>query len=587
MKIKCVFLFFLTLSLFLGCTGVRYVQQGEYILKKQRVRLISENKEIKRKLRSRVNEKPNKLGFLGLVRPGKYLHYWGENRFDSLKYLRKRQRIARKYGERITKTINDSTDIKKRQAQFRKKQDRLNLWLQEASETKERDKIERLLSRNEQKRRNNVDRLKKRKTKKIKKLTDARNREQETVERSLRNGNFWMRNWKAWELYDSVKQERVNHRLVSVLKGEGFFNARSSAERSFRRKYAELTYRVDPGKPYMIDSVWAKSANPVVDSLLQLEDSKKYLKKGERLVLSNVGLELERISRLMKNNGFYQFQKNRMAAFRIDTAVAKHKVWIEVEVNVPDQGKEFGQYRIDSVNFVVGSDQQRRRPELLKNRREVGGIYFAQARKRYKEKVLAKKSFLRSGELYSHRNVLATQLQLRNLEVFRTAEVRFDTSHNAFVANIFAEPKKKYQLTTELGLDFTLGQVNPFVNAGVAFRNPFRGLEVLKINAQAGLKGVVGLGDKISTNQESGVEVNLIFPHFLIPFPKITDKWGWLNQTSSLVFGYSSTKTNDYSLKDVNGRFAYSWQTRDRKKQFTVNWLEVGYIDSELTFGWR
>jgi outer membrane protein assembly factor BamA len=123
-------------------------------------------------------------------------------------------------------------------------------------------------------------------------------------------------------------------------------------------------------------------------------------------------------------------------------------------------------------------------------RLELNDIHYTLYRDRYSEKIINSRVFLKKGDTYNRTDVIETQRQLANLDIFRFVNISFDTLGNNITTKIFTRPNQKYQITNQLGASVTEQLPGPFFSHSLRNRNLFRGLEIFEFNFRAGLEGV-------------------------------------------------------------------------------------------------
>ena len=80
---------------------------------------------------------------------------------------------------------------------------------------------------------------------------------------------------------------------------------------SLKNKKVKVTYQINTGKPYVIDSIFRNIDSPIVDSLYQNISGNSLIKTGETYTAENISNEKKRIATEFRNRGLYHFQENR------------------------------------------------------------------------------------------------------------------------------------------------------------------------------------------------------------------------------------------------------------------------------------
>ena len=122
----------------------------------------------------------------------------------------------------------------------------------------------------------------------------------------------------------------------NLLRDYGFFNGSVTHEIIPQKdpKMEKITYVIDMGNPYYLDSIaWLKYPSKA-DSLIQTTRRKSVLKKGDNFSVLKLEEERQRISDLLRNNGYYYFRPD-LTTFRADTLQKSGYVSLQV---VPQNG---------------------------------------------------------------------------------------------------------------------------------------------------------------------------------------------------------------------------------------------------------
>lgn len=390
-------------------------------------------------------------------------------------------------------------------------------------------------------------------------------------------GNSLMRTGNPVTKLDTTKIETSINNMEGYLKNHGFFDSEVTYEVETEKQKAYLTYRINERKPYVIDSIFTRSENEDIYEILNRNKKNSNLKKGEIYEQSNLVSERDRVEDLLKNTGFYMFSKSYVE-YNVYQDTAAKNVRIEQLIRKPTFADQHEIYTIDSINFRINppsdefSDRQ--------TERKYNEINFRFYRDRYSEKILASRVFLKKGSPYNRTDVIESQRQISNLDLFRFVNMTFDTLGTSLTANIYTQPNQKYQLTNQVGLSVTEQLPGPFFSTSLRNRNFFRAGEILEFSFRAGLEGVASATDQgVYQSREVGLSTAVIFPRFLIPFaPGTLDKFGRYNPNTRTQLSFNHTNRPEYTRNSLNGQLAYTWATRNQRQQFTVNFTDISYV---------
>lgn len=527
MKIIKHFLIFLPIVLSLsGCLGTRYLKEDEKLLVKQKIEAPSNvNSE---ELSQLLVQSPNRKIPIIQFAPYVWFYYHGLERYDVEEYRQEIEAEQQKWNVRITQAGS-----------------------------------------NERK----VQRLRKKRTRRVDKINQK-----------IEDGNIWMRWGEPLAIYDTSKTVSSMERLKLYLQSKGYFQAEVDTLVSEKKKRVSVTYDLDPGPPYILDSLMIITGDSNISRLIDKSKSQSFLKLGENYEQNNLTRERERLDLLLKDNGYFSFSRQYIE-FQVDTSfTGLQKVTVITNVNKPARIASHKQFYVDSINFVTNTNQGVL-PMSSTIPEEYNGIEYIFIKNRYNKKVLDRRIFLEKDSLYSRTNTFNTQRQLANLDVFRFININYDSSGRKLVANIFTSPLPKYQITTEVGVNVTQGFPGPFLNLSFKKRNVFGGMEIFEISGRIGFEGVAPATDveDVYTSIEGGINASLTFPQFILPLSATAKrKLGNINPKTRLATGYNYTDRPEYRRTNINSSLSYTWQgTRNSFFQFTPT--DVGIIRSSVS----
>ena len=519
---RLIFLISIT-ALLSSCLGTRYLQDDQYLLRKQKIKGVEEaNKE---ELEALYKQKTNKKIPLLPVAPYVWIYHLGKKHYDKDRINQKIDKIKSKYN-----------------AQANKYEDHPN----------------------------KVEKIEKRRDKKIEKKRKA-----------LEDGNMLMRWGEPLAVYNDDLASQTRDQMQLYLETKGFFHTTVNYSVKYFEKMAYVTYHIDEGQPFVIDTVIYTSTDSSIVKIIKNNMDDSNLVIGDHYDQGNLTQERERIDALLKNHGYFDFSRQYIV-YKIDTLQNPFKASINMLILNPAKRGYHKVFSIDSVIFVTDAGitpVESKRSNFSYN--EINYQYYV---KRFNKKILDQRVFIREDSSYSLDNTLNTQRQLAFLNNFKFININYDTTGGKFIANIFTSPLKKYQITNEFGLNVTEGYPGPFYNLSLTQRNVFGGLENLELSGYIGFEGVASVTTQdIYSSLESGGKLSLIFPQFIIPGgDAFKRRFGNLNPNTTLRTGFSYTNRPEYTRSSFSSSLAYSWQ-QYRRKIYNFTLADVSLINSITT----
>ncbi|UCS92809.1 BamA/TamA family outer membrane protein [Echinicola marina] len=404
----------------------------------------------------------------------------------------------------------------------------------------------------------------------------------EDLNKKLDYGNWFMRTGNPKSIYDSSKTYNTEREMNNYLVNHGFFDAKVSTAIKRNKKKAFITYNISEKEPYIIDSLYTRSDNENIYRLLRENKRNELIIPQTKYNQENLTKERQRVEELLKNNGYYTFSKSYIE-YNVYKDTVDKTVSIEQLIRKPAFSQDHKVYTIDSVIFNISTPTDVILDQEVT--REYDDITYIMYRDRYSEKIIDSRVFINKGDLYSRSEVLETQRQLANLDIFRFVNIAFDTLGNNITTRIYTQPNEKYQITNQLGASITEQLPGPFFSHSLRNRNLFRGLEIFEFNFRAGLEGVASAttAGGVYRSRELNTSASVIFPQFLFPFNrKALNQFGRYNPRTRTLVGYNYVNRPEYVREGFNTIIAYSWATRNQRQQYTINALDANLIRSNL-----
>lgn len=429
-------------------------------------------------------------------------------------------------------------------------------------------------------------------TKKEKRINNLQFRKQQKVEKydsRLQNGNLFMQWGEPVAVFDSAKTNLAVDRIQEYLFTNGYFKSKVRYETEKAaplgpglRKGLNVRYHVNPGTPYILDSIFIETRDTVILALLKQHEGGSYLKTGSRYSQDNFTRERERIDLMMKDAGYYDFSRQYIL-YEVDTAsLPGRRVIVKVSVKDPAKRGYHKKFYITEINFTT--DASVNLPGVNRQTETFRNIRFSSYENTYNLKILSQRIFIAPGQPFSRSETFATQRQLANLDVFKFVNINYDTTGGQFIANIFTNTFDRYQWSNEVGLSVTQGFPGPYYNLNFKKRNIFRGLENFEMNGRIGYEGVAAATELGSVYQsvEAGINASITFPQFLIPLKEETRyRFGRLNPRTKAQLGFNYTDRPEYKRSNTSFNYIYSWDNA-RIRRFDFTFASLSIINSVL-----
>src|SRR5690606_84487 len=134
-------------------------------------------------------------------------------------------------------------------------------------------------------------------------------------------------------IIDSTRISRSTERLKNYYFNQGYFNTVTSYKvDTLANKKGEITYIVETGKPYFIDTLKSRIGTPILDSLYKITKDQSLIVKGKQYNRNDIDGERNRITNFFRNRGAYHFQQSYIN-YVIDTVDTNNKANIELIIS--------------------------------------------------------------------------------------------------------------------------------------------------------------------------------------------------------------------------------------------------------------
>jgi outer membrane protein insertion porin family len=398
----------------------------------------------------------------------------------------------------------------------------------------------------------------------------------------------------------AIEQSCQNIRQFLINQGHFYNTVTSELKIDSVKKTGTVKYIIEAGKSFVINDVSYEADDFSLINMVKSSETKSFLKKGEKFSNSLIGLERERVYKLIRNAGFFDFKTDNIS-FTIDTAdrtklkrllddpfeqalnftqttqaLDNNKINILMHIKKSKDSTYNFFYRIQDIfveiidpNVVADRYQDHFTENVLDN------IHFKYKSLPVNRKVITRNILFQSGDVYNIRDIELTVARLNQLGVFQFVNFRF--SRDSIIPGklnchfiLTVAPKRDIVGTTDLSTsdgDYRLG-----LGAGITYRNRnlAHGANQLSIRATyatefrndnllTGTKKFYQSGNNLNFN------TNISFPKFIVPFnQRIFNKRNLPYTILGLNYSFIQ-RIENYAFVNISGSFGYSWKETAQK----------------------
>jgi outer membrane protein assembly factor BamA len=407
-------------------------------------------------------------------------------------------------------------------------------------------------------------------------------------------------------IYASNKAISTAEAMENFLKIKGYFNAEVKFEEHFKKKLVINTYLIDVNQIFKVDSVTFSSKDERIYGILLEYANKSFLKKNA--VLSGITYEQEkdRITKLLRDNGYAFFNSNYIAPLEADTVGRKGFAKLNIKVLPPLNSKEHSYYKIGKVtiyqDFTPGLDRTAYSDSIINS------ILFKTRDQKFLVNpfTLMENNQFKEGEIFSQSHFDQTYNAFNDLNIYRFVRIKLEPREYEPIIDINIEltPSKKM----EMGLDFEVNYTNRSNSAGTG------NLIGISLSPSLRHKNIFKGAESMFSSFSTGAEINqnVKGPRLLntldirlqneYQFPSFTDYLGiWnriartsrnrfrenlrANAISRLGLSFNYLHLLDfYKYNLFNAVYGFEIPETGGKRYF-VNHLGIDYLQPEINPG--
>ena len=382
-------------------------------------------------------------------------------------------------------------------------------------------------------------------------------------------------------IYDPVKTEKSLLRLKYFYFNKGYFDVKTkSVFDTIGLKKARVSYYIDPGAAYTIDSVNTEIKTVALDSLYKTAEANTFIKAGNQYKTENFENEKNRLATLFRNSGAYNFQPTNVS-FDIDTIQKKNKASVRLKIgDYSYQNQDvtitepFKLYKISDVKIFTDYTASDAKAILTDSTEFKNFKLLSRNKLKYKPFAITNAVFITKGGYFSDTKTNLTSRYLSNLKIFNYPSIIYeldkrDSTAQSLIAKIYLTPKPKYNFGQSI--DVTHSNIQ---NIGISFspsisvRNVFNGAETLEFSGRTNIgssKDFANPNDVFFNASELGVDLKLNFPRIVMPFSteKIIPKS--MIPSTLITTGYSTQKNIGLDKENFTGAINYNWTPKPNK----------------------
>lgn len=378
-------------------------------------------------------------------------------------------------------------------------------------------------------------------------------------------------------VYEEEKTLGTERSMLRTLSAQGFLQAKVSHKVDIHNRKAEVTYIIDRGLPKQITNVKYLVEDPNLESLVVANAESSSVNPGALLDRNSLEEERDRITSLMRNNGYWDFNKDDIS-FIADTLRGMQ----EVDLTVMLAGLH-EQFVFNKVHFVTNFNIMTNGAEGFgATTRELPGGYDIQydGNKCYlRDNTLIENCYIVPGNQYTESAVRNTYSAYSRLHLLKYTNIRLEPiDNNLLDVFVYVSPQNPKAIQFELDGTNTSGDLGFAGALTYQHRNLFRGSETYSLGLKGGYESLTGnVAGLVNNNySEYSLTNSIDIPKFIFPFLNEEAKQARKATTSvDAVFSYQTRPEYTRYISTVG--FSYKWQNGP-KQRHTWDVIDLSYV---------
>ena len=404
-------------------------------------------------------------------------------------------------------------------------------------------------------------------------------------------------------IFDSTLVTKTDMELQKLFVNMGYLNVKVFSTVTTNDKKAEVTYRIIGNTPYRIHRFSTTIKDDSIRNLLTEESLRRIpgepasdrlsLIKDTMLFNRNIlDQERDRITNLLRNRGYYAFNKQFISYDATDSALVYNQVDVDMKIDLfkkllPD-GKyseiPHKKYYFDKVFIYLDYDPLKTSKlsdykisdSIVSNGYT---IYFQGKSPVIRPKTLINNCFILPGRQYSQLREDNTYSAYSSLNALSNIHIQYDEFQredtSRLNAYILAIPAKKQSVSYSIEGTNTTGDLGVASSINYSHQNLFHGAETFNFKIRGAYEAI---SDFKNPYLEIGGEMSIHIPKFIFPFAQNSFPRR-MRTSTELSLSYNHQIRPEYDRTLFSGGLRYSWQQRERgsgRHQFDL--LDIDYV---------
>ena len=408
-------------------------------------------------------------------------------------------------------------------------------------------------------------------------------------------------------IFDSTMVSKTNYELQKLFVNKGYLDVDVSSTITTKDKKVRVLYRIRGNTPYRIHQYSSTVKDDSIRKLLDNSENGEILSRvqgepaSDRVSLVKEKMlfdrnildqERDRVTNILRNRGYYAFNKQYISYDATDSALANNQVDVDMKIDLLKKflsDKQYidtlhEKYYFDKVYIYLDYDPLKmskisdyKISDSIVSRGYT--IYYQGNKPTIRSKTLLNNCFIVPQRLYSQLREDATYSAYSSLNALSNIHIQYEEfqqeDSSRLNVYILTMPAKKQSVSYSIEGTNTTGDLGVASSVNYSHQNLFRGAETFNFKIRGAYEAI---SDLRNPYLEIGGEMSIHFPKFV--FPYIQNSFSRRMSTSTeLALSYNHQIRPEYDRTLLSGGIRYLWQRRERgsgRHQFDL--LDIDYV---------
>lgn len=412
-----------------------------------------------------------------------------------------------------------------------------------------------------------------------------------SISNKKREDGFFKRVGEPPVIFDESLQEKSVQQLKQYLQNKGYYDAVVADSISFSKRKVSSRFTIQTNEPLKIGKINYTVKDLDVSDLIASGLNLSLIKSGDIFDVDVLDKERDRITNMLKDEGYYQFYRDYIH-YTVDTTYKDHVADVEMIVEKaqnptsPQNPLEHKRYMVDRYNVYMTDRERLDTLSQVYNNSLVNGNYtffYSGKRMPLRQSLIPKVLDLKPETFYSKTKEEKTYNNLYELRQFKYVNMQFpnnkfstDSVNGHLVGNLYLpmQVRQNYSLKVE-GTNNSSGNVGIGGSVNYQNRNLFRGAETFDISFR-GSREWMAPSNAVYNMLELGGEAKISLPAYSIPFLKNLFGFYAIPKIQlGVSYNYQERKAFTRTIASMNQ--AYLWKS-DSRRSHVLNLIDLNVV---------